>query len=126
MMPPFSARIFGMNGGWRPACAPKGTRARAPFLSDRFTRALTDKSYRSKVAFGESPVEARASMRVGFRFGSRKCKLDDGTPVTDAERYRAFDQPNHLGAFCLVPISRDGGAEPGGIGVDNLSLHVAG
>ena len=52
MMPPISARIFGVNVRLAPGLRPKGTRARARFSSDRFTRALTDKSSRSKVAFG--------------------------------------------------------------------------
>jgi len=49
MMPPVSARIFGVNVRLAPGRLPKGTRARARFSSDRFTRALTDQSYRSKV-----------------------------------------------------------------------------
>ena len=54
MMPPVSAQIFGLNVRLAPGLRPKGTRARARFPSDRFTRALTDKSSRSKVAFGAS------------------------------------------------------------------------
>jgi hypothetical protein len=38
MMPPVSARIFGVDLRLAPGLRPKGTRARARFSSDRFTR----------------------------------------------------------------------------------------
>jgi hypothetical protein len=112
MMPPVSARIFGVNVRLAPDMRPKGTRARARSSSDCFTRALTDKSSRTKSPLGHQERFSPPRLSGGWGFQSGPllqlghAKLFDQAPAT----YRAMCRESRRGL--LPPLLPDLTAAP--------------